>query len=164
MYVFVHTHLYSTYFQVLYVYIIIIYSVYVHAHNYFTCIMYALFRILYIRVYIYKSKSSTQVYENGILSFEQEPLDLFPINYFHFVTSQSIAPFYANVDITGTGNVFYRQTADTNLLMRATNEIQSAFLASTNASIKNLLIVTWNDVGYYRNHTDKVCTYVCTYE
>ena len=60
--------------------------------------------------------------------------------------------------------MFYRQTTDTNLLTRATNEIQSVFLASTNASIKNLLIVTWDAVGYYNNHTDKVCTYVCTYE
>ena len=112
---------------------------------------------------IYKSKSSTQVYENGVLSFKREPFDFFSIYFYQFAFSQSIAPFYANVDITGTGNVFYRQTADTNLLTRATNEIQSASLASTNASIKNLLIVTWNDVGYYRNHTDKVCTYICMY-
>ena len=80
---------------------------------------------------------------------------------------QMIAPFLASVDIRGTGNVFYRQTIDPTLLARATNQIKSAFPTSSNAAIKNLLIVTWDSVGYYYNHTDKVLMYaylcICTY-
>ena len=68
-----------------------------------------------------------------------------------------IAPFWADVDTRGTGNVFYRQTTDPNLLARATNEIKSAFRTSSNTTITNLLIVTWDAVGYYSQHTDKVC-------
>ena len=78
-----------------------------------------------------------------------------------------IAPFWANVDIRGTGNVFYRQTTDPTLLARATNQIKSAFSTSSSAAIKNLLIATWDSVGYYYNHTDKVLMYtylyICTY-
>ena len=122
--------------------------------------MYPVCSVLSIFMYIILSKSSTQVYENGAVSFKREPLDFFSINYYHLLSSQAIAPFYANVDIRGTGNVFYRQTTDPYLLTRATNEIQLASLASTNATIKNLLIVTWDAVGYYDNHTDKVSMYV----
>ena len=67
-----------------------------------------------------------------------------------------IAPFWADVDTRGTGNVYYRQTNDPNLLARATNEIKSVFLTSSNITVINLLIVTWDAVGYYSQHTDKV--------
>ena len=70
-----------------------------------------------------------------------------------------IAPLWADVDTRGTGNVFYRQTTDPNLLARATNEIKSVFPTSSNITITNLLIVTWDAVGYYSQHTDKVRMY-----
>ena len=96
-----------------------------------------------------------KVGDNGIISFNNlnndytpEPL---PTN-----TSQFIAPFWADVDISGTGEVYYRQTNDSVLLARATNEIQTAFPMSLNVEITNLFIVTWNAVGYYYRHTDKV--------
>ena len=117
---------------------------------------------------MYKSRSdlnqySTQVYENGVISFGHNPFDFFETSYSNFDHFASIAPFYSNVDIRGTGNVFFRQTKDSFLLTRATNEIQLhvSFLSSTNVSIKNLLIATWDAVGYYSNHTDKVCIYEC---
>ena len=113
---------------------------------------------------MYKSRidlnqCSTQVYQNGIISFDDDAFDVFRISYSNFAYSASIAPFYSSVDTRGTGNVFSRQTKDSYLLTRATNEIQLSFLSSTNVSIKNLLIVTWDAVGYYSNHTDKVCMY-----
>ena len=67
-----------------------------------------------------------------------------------------IAPFWADVDITGTGNVFYRQTADPDLLARASNKINLAFPTSSKSKVENLLIVTWDSVGYYSENTDKV--------
>ena len=73
-----------------------------------------------------------------------------------------IAPFWADIDFSKTGNVFYRQTTDPDLLARATNEIKLAFPTSSKAKIKNLLIVTWDEVGYYYQHIDKVllCKYI----
>ena len=67
-----------------------------------------------------------------------------------------IAPYWCDVDLRGTGNVFYRQTKDPALLARATNEIRNAFPSSQNVIVTNLLIVTWDAVGYYYRHTDKV--------
>ena len=78
----------------------------------------------------------------------------------HFQFLQLIAPFGADVEIGGTGSVFYRQTTDPDLLVRTTNEIQSAFPTSSNNAVETLLIVTWDDVGYYFQHTDKVCIYM----
>ena len=65
-----------------------------------------------------------------------------------------IAPYWADVDIIGTGNIYYRQTTDPSLLTRANSEIRAAFPESLN--ISSLLIATWNRVGYYFQHTEKV--------
>ena len=67
-----------------------------------------------------------------------------------------IAPYWANVDLTVTGQIFYRQTNDTALLARSTREIQAAFPSSQDINITNLFVVTWYGVGYYRGHTDRV--------
>ena len=74
-----------------------------------------------------------------------------PINGLQF-----IAPYWADFDLRGTGNVYYRQTRDSALLDRATNEIRTAFPTSENVIAINLLIVTWDAVGYYSRSTDKV--------
>jgi len=52
--------------------------------------------------------------------------------------------------------VFYRQTTDPSLLARATSEIRSAFPSSHNVTITDLLIATWDNVGYYYQKSDKV--------
>ena len=73
-------------------------------------------------------------------------------------TDKIIAPYWADVDTRGTGNIYYRQTTDPNLLVRATSEIRTAFPMSQNVIINHLLIVTWDEVGYYDRNTDKVRT------
>ena len=67
-----------------------------------------------------------------------------------------IVPYWSDVDLTGTGNIFYRQTKNPDLLARAANEISNAFPLSQNVTVTNLFIVTWDAVGYYYNHADKV--------
>ena len=59
-----------------------------------------------------------------------------------------IAPFWADVDRTFRQIFFYRQTSEPSLLARATREVRSAFPTSSNATIKNLLIITWDGVRY----------------
>ena len=70
--------------------------------------------------------------------------------------TQFIAPYWADTDIRGTGQVYYRQTKDPVLLTRATNEIQRAFTLYQNLNVTNLFIVTWDAVGYYNFRINKV--------
>ena len=67
-----------------------------------------------------------------------------------------IAPYWADVDLEGIGQVFFRETADPSLLARATSEISAVFNESQNVTITNLFIGTWEEVGYYMQNTDKV--------
>ena len=74
-----------------------------------------------------------------------------PISRFQF-----IAPFWGDVDLRGTGRIYYRQTNNPLLLARANNEIQAAFPSSQHVNITNLFVATWDAVGYYSLGTDRV--------
>ena len=74
-----------------------------------------------------------------------------------------VAPYWADVDTRGTGNVFYRQTTDPSLLARATSEIRAAFPRSINVTITNLVIATWDAVGYFSLNIDKVSLIIKVY-
>ena len=98
-----------------------------------------------------------QINDNGVISFARHfaysyrsprPLPLIGIAF--------IAPYWADVDITEAGQIFYRQTTDPNLLSRASREIQTAFSLNKDPEIKHLLIATWNAVGYFSLGSDKV--------
>ena len=89
---------------------------------------------------------------------------LFPLRW----TYRIIAPYWADVDTRRSGRIFYRQTSDPNLLAKAASDIRRGFPLSQNVSISNLLIATWDAVGYYDNNGDKVfliiiAMYVRTY-
>ena len=99
-----------------------------------------------------------QVNDNGVISFNgvfnvRTPL-LLPLSG----TQQIIAPYWADVDTRGTGQIFYRQSTDPSLLARASREIQTALSLDHNIEINNLLIATWDAVGYYYRNIDKVRT------
>ena len=87
--------------------------------------------------------------ENGVILFDNRMLDLtfepFPLN------ETLIAPYWADVDTTSAGSIWYRETNETEILDRARREIQSAFF-DANQQIVNtthLFIVTWDEVGYF---------------
>ena len=96
-----------------------------------------------------------QVGDNGIISLNTSynlyTPRLLPLNHAGF-----IAPYWADVDISRTGEIYYRQTKSPILLARAAKHIQVAFPLSLNVIITNLLIVTWDAVGYYSSGTNKV--------
>ena len=71
-------------------------------------------------------------------------------------TRRFIAPYWADIDTREIGDIYYRQTADPTLLARATSEIRVAFGNSQNVTITNLLIVTWDSVGYYSLYSERV--------
>ena len=77
-----------------------------------------------------------------------------------------VAPYWADADNRGTGNIYYRQTTDPIVLARATSEIRAAFPVDEDFEITHLLIATWDAIGYYNRGTDKVCknrVSLCTY-
>ena len=96
-----------------------------------------------------------QIGDNGIIglnnSYNSFSPRALPLNGIKF-----IAPYWADTDLRGTGQVYYRQTKDPVLLTRATNEIQRAYPLSQNVIVTNLVIATWDAVGYYSFGTDKV--------
>ena len=98
----------------------------------------------------------TQINDNGIISFVRHYNVRTPVSLPLSGTDKIIAPYWADVDTRGTGNIYYRQTTDPSLLARTTSEIRAAFPDAQNVTIKHLLITTWDRVGYYFNNTDKV--------
>ena len=73
-----------------------------------------------------------------------------------------MAPFYADVDNSvGDGRVWYRLTSNATLLSQAKADIPVA-LSGPNFNPQQLLIATWDHVGYFQKHTDKVCGKLCS--
>ena len=93
---------------------------------------------------------------NGVISFGS-PFTLSYIRSFPLSgNDQIIAPYWADVDTRGTGQIFYRQSTDPNLLARASSEIQAAYPLSQNVTVTSLFITSWDAVGYFSRETDKV--------
>ena len=105
-----------------------------------------------------------QVNDNGVISFYRQYNVRTPSRLPLYGSDRIIAPYWADVDIRGAGRIYYRQTSDPNLLDRATSEIRQTSSMSENITVTNLLIATWNNVGYYYRNSDKVCMYThkCT--
>ena len=59
-----------------------------------------------------------------------------------------IAPFLADVDVTVTGSIFYRETGDGRTLRQGKDFISRYFVRNSNFKPKNMLIVTWDKVGF----------------
>lgn len=111
-----------------------------------------------------------QVNTNGILSFGA-PSYLYNTRLFplasqtapHGVTYRVIAPFWGDVDTTepGSGRVWFRQTTDAAQLSRAKQEVMGHLLLYPDVDIKNfnpsvMVVVTWDHVGYFQGHSEKV--------
>lgn len=116
----------------------------------------------------YTSCILQQVNNNGILSFGR-PISRFLTIPFPIPFVRIIAPFWADVDtrlgpISGAVNntdahrVWYREVVqDEQLLMRVQAAIRAAFVEHPNFTPNWMFIATWDEVGYYNRHTDKVC-------
>ena len=97
-----------------------------------------------------------QVNNNGVISFTRAVSAFTPEPFPLGNGLQLIAPYWADVDTRGTGQVWYRETANPDLLNRAQREIRRVFSTQENFVPINLFIATWDHVGYYDNRTDKV--------
>ena len=97
-----------------------------------------------------------QVNNNGDLTFNAAYSTYTPLP-FPIQGNPMIAPFFADVDTRGTGKVWYRSTTNSALLAKAVNDIPS-IIAGPNFTPLWLFIATWDHVGYFNNHADKVST------
>ena len=77
-------------------------------------------------------------------------------------SSAFVYAFSADVDTTGIGHVFYRETTDPGLLQEASSSVNDVFPNLAPVSLTSLFIATWFYVGYFDNHIDRV-TYTHTY-
>ena len=118
--------------------------------------MYACFLNFCVDVSVVKICMYLQINDNGVISFGSRYNPRTPLSFPLSGTDKVIAPYWADVDTRGSGDIYYRQTTDPSLLARATSEIRAVFSMSQNVTITSLLIVTWNKVGYYYVKSDKV--------
>ena len=101
-----------------------------------------------------------QVNTNGVISFDNSFTSSYIRSFPLSGTYKIIAPYWADLDTRGTGQIFYRQTTDPSLLARASTQIQAAYHLPQSITITNLFIATWDAVGYYYMETDKVKLYI----
>uniref|UniRef100_A0A914V6F4 Sushi, nidogen and EGF-like domain-containing protein 1 n=1 Tax=Plectus sambesii TaxID=2011161 RepID=A0A914V6F4_9BILA len=60
-----------------------------------------------------------------------------------------IEPFWGDIDIRFTGDIFYRESFDTSVLRKAISEVASAFPDSQNVQLKWVYVITWFNVTFY---------------
>ena len=95
---------------------------------------------------------------NGYLSFSSRSAFGTPVRFpFKHTLASLICPFWANVDPSGIGQVYYRYASGSTAI---NNEIRKYFSSAAGFRATWVLIATWYNVGYFDRHTDKVrCSY-----
>ena len=91
---------------------------------------------------------------NGDLTFNAPYSGYTPLP-FPIQGNPMIAPFFADVDTRLAGKVWYRATSDSALLAKAANDIRP-IITGPDFSPLWLFIATWDHIGYYSAHSDKV--------
>ncbi|XP_069118209.1 protein mesh-like isoform X2 [Argopecten irradians] len=94
-------------------------------------------------------RDSLYVNTNGAISFQQTLSQFtpapFPLNDHRSIVS----PFWADVDIRNGGTVWYRETTDREILLRATNEIRLYYPSQLHFYASWIFIATWDNVAFY---------------
>uniref|UniRef100_A0A914CR66 NIDO domain-containing protein n=1 Tax=Acrobeloides nanus TaxID=290746 RepID=A0A914CR66_9BILA len=60
-----------------------------------------------------------------------------------------ISPYWTGVDIRTTGNIYYRESRDSDVLQQSNMEIHNAFPEMDNINMNWAYIITWYNVTYY---------------
>ena len=88
-----------------------------------------------------------QVSSNGILSFQEEFSNCCPPRDFPRFSVPLIAPFWHDINIIAGGNIYYRQTVDTELIDISRELLLTFNITPPNFAPTNLLVVTWERVA-----------------
>lgn len=91
----------------------------------------------------------TQVDTDGVLELRENQ---------NAATSAFIYAFSADVDTTGIGEVFYRETTEQSVLETVSELVNFAFpnVRMQPISITSVFVATWFYVGYFDNNVDRV--------
>ena len=92
---------------------------------------------------------------NGALTFYESAPEFTSNSFPLGGNTEIIAPFWADVDTSIKGNVWYHEINDPMSLRRASKEIWRAY-PEINYTAESLFIATWEHVGYYNATTTKV--------
>ena len=100
-----------------------------------------------------------QINHNGIVTFEDSHTSYSPESFPLDNDNPLVSPFWADIDIRNGHNVdeaaiYYREeTADAQMLQRATDEVNDDFGNQINDFEATwLLVVTWHRVTFYGNN------------
>ncbi len=66
--------------------------------------------------------------------------------------------FGADVDTRGIGEVYYHLTTDSSVVHKANDIVNNAFQLESDFNADEVLVATWDHVGYYNRKTNKVRT------
>ena len=94
---------------------------------------------------------------NGDLSFNNSFSSYIPQRF--PISTPLIAPFWTDLYTEYFGSLWYRLTTDTDIIERIREEVASAFPVLTAFSATEVLIATWDHVGYYYSPNSPVKLY-----
>ncbi|KAA0713117.1 Sushi, nidogen and EGF-like domain-containing protein 1 [Triplophysa tibetana] len=92
---------------------------------------------------------SSTVNNNGLLSFLREVSQFTPVAFPIAGDRRVVAPFWADVDNRHTGNVFYRESKNPVILLKATADISCYFPEVSRFVSTWVLIATWYQVTFF---------------
>ena len=95
---------------------------------------------------------------NGLLSFKKPIINYSPAKF--PLDDPQIAPFLADADTSGAGTVWYRITEEEAIILTVAERVQEHFEDDMFLP-KQVIIVTWDHVGYFPAKFDKVNTFQC---
>ncbi|KAI7800776.1 putative sushi [Triplophysa rosa] len=90
-----------------------------------------------------------KVNNNGLLSFLREVSQFTPVAFPIAGDRRVVAPFWADVDNRHTGNVFYRESKNPVILLKATADISCYFPEFSRFVSTWVLIATWYQVTFF---------------
>ncbi|XP_054854871.1 IgGFc-binding protein-like [Eublepharis macularius] len=101
---------------------------------------------------------SLYVNNNGVVSFDN-PVSQYTPDPFPLTDGRAfVAPFWADVDNRITGEVYYRQSQDEQLLQRVTADINTYF-PHEKFMATWVFVATWDQVAFYGSLSSKVNTF-----
>ncbi|XP_064792262.1 sushi, nidogen and EGF-like domain-containing protein 1 isoform X2 [Oncorhynchus masou masou] len=93
--------------------------------------------------------SGLYVNNNGLVSFLREVSQFTPVAFPIAGDRRVVAPFWADVDNRRAGQVFYRESKDPSVLLRATADVRRHFSGFPEFSATWILISTWHKVTFF---------------
>lgn len=92
------------------------------------------------------------------------PTQFPPVKTSQTTDTSVLTAFWSDVDTRGTGTVWSRRTTnDTAALSKVSKLAEANFknITSCNFVAKDIVVVTWDHVGYFKNKADKVFQFTC---